>query len=328
MTRPIVALGADIGYLPGSKEDKMMHWMQPIFDNLAFMTHVAEENSALAAANAANAASAANVDSNTTNQAYKANNTFAALRDDDEGNASSTEAAANAHQTAQSSSLSGDRQRTTSGSEDGHAHRRRHGPRRRGQADPPSDKPVPPSPGRVQRHYRAMGYAAGGAAAPIVSAATAAVVASRTASIGGELGGGDANADGFADGVPGAYIAKASTQQLIHEKVQMEAITYLRGRSIQDEYVVVDECQNLTPHEVKTIISRAGEGTKIVLCGDPLQIDNPYVFFGERWEEWVCEGKRKGEGGLSASQFFLQSFQLLGRYDQRPDLRRRSPEGH
>ena len=41
--------------------------------------------------------------------------------------------------------------------------------------------------------------------------------------------------------------------------------------------MIVDECQNLTPHEVKTIISRAGEGTKIVLCGDPHQIDNPYL---------------------------------------------------
>lgn len=59
--------------------------------------------------------------------------------------------------------------------------------------------------------------------------------------------------------------------------VELEALSYIRGRSIPRQYIVVDEAQNLTPHEVKTIISRAGEGTKIVLTGDPFQIDNPYL---------------------------------------------------
>jgi PhoH-like ATPase len=59
--------------------------------------------------------------------------------------------------------------------------------------------------------------------------------------------------------------------------MQIEPLTYIRGRSIPNQYMIVDEAQNLTPHEVKTIISRAGEGTKIVLTGDPYQIDNPYV---------------------------------------------------
>jgi PhoH-like ATPase len=59
--------------------------------------------------------------------------------------------------------------------------------------------------------------------------------------------------------------------------VVLEALTYIRGRSIPGQYVIVDEAQNLTPHEVKTIISRAGEGTKMVLTGDPYQIDNPYL---------------------------------------------------
>ncbi|MBI4792132.1 MAG: PhoH family protein [Deltaproteobacteria bacterium] len=59
--------------------------------------------------------------------------------------------------------------------------------------------------------------------------------------------------------------------------VELEALTYIRGRSISGQYVIVDEAQNLTPHEVKTIISRAGEGTKMVLTGDPYQIDNPYL---------------------------------------------------
>ncbi len=59
--------------------------------------------------------------------------------------------------------------------------------------------------------------------------------------------------------------------------LQIEPLTYIRGRSIPNQFMVVDEAQNLTPHEVKTIVSRAGEGTKIVLTGDPYQIDNPYM---------------------------------------------------
>ncbi|HLM73619.1 MAG TPA: PhoH family protein [Polyangiaceae bacterium] len=59
--------------------------------------------------------------------------------------------------------------------------------------------------------------------------------------------------------------------------IQVEPLTYIRGRSLPHQYLIVDEAQNLTPHEVKTIITRAGEGTKIILTGDPYQIDNPYV---------------------------------------------------
>ncbi|WP_428268563.1 PhoH family protein [Haliangium sp.] len=59
--------------------------------------------------------------------------------------------------------------------------------------------------------------------------------------------------------------------------VQIEPLTYIRGRSLPNVYMIVDEAQNLTPHEVKTIITRAGEGTKIILTGDPYQIDNPYI---------------------------------------------------
>lgn len=59
--------------------------------------------------------------------------------------------------------------------------------------------------------------------------------------------------------------------------LQIEPLTYIRGRSIPHQFMVVDEAQNLTPHEVKTIVSRAGDGTKIILTGDPYQIDNPYM---------------------------------------------------
>ena len=61
------------------------------------------------------------------------------------------------------------------------------------------------------------------------------------------------------------------------KKIEMEAVTYIRGRSLPKMYIIVDEAQNLTPHEVKTIISRAGEGTKVILTGNPTQIDNPYL---------------------------------------------------
>jgi len=71
-----------------------------------------------------------------------------------------------------------------------------------------------------------------------------------------------------------------SIQELAHRgKVSLEAITYMRGRSIPYQFILIDEAQNLNQHEVKTIVSRAGEGSKIVLCGDPYQIDSPYLDF-------------------------------------------------
>jgi PhoH-like ATPase len=69
----------------------------------------------------------------------------------------------------------------------------------------------------------------------------------------------------------------------------VEAISYIRGRSIPRQFMVVDEAQNLTPHEVKTIVTRVGEGTKIVLTGDPYQIDNPYVDAESNGLTWLVE---------------------------------------
>ncbi|MBM5815846.1 MAG: PhoH family protein [Cyanobacteria bacterium K_Offshore_surface_m2_239] len=71
--------------------------------------------------------------------------------------------------------------------------------------------------------------------------------------------------------------------------LEVEAISYIRGRSIPRQYMVVDEAQNLTPHEVKTIVTRVGEGTKIVLTGDPYQIDNPYVDAESNGLTWLVE---------------------------------------
>ena len=59
--------------------------------------------------------------------------------------------------------------------------------------------------------------------------------------------------------------------------IEVEALTYIRGRSLPDQFIIIDEAQNLTKHEVKTILTRVGEGSKIVLMGDPEQIDHPYL---------------------------------------------------
>jgi PhoH-like ATPase len=59
--------------------------------------------------------------------------------------------------------------------------------------------------------------------------------------------------------------------------LELEALTYIRGRSIPNQFIIIDEAQNLTPHEVKTIVSRVGHGSKLILTGDPYQIDNPYL---------------------------------------------------
>ena len=59
--------------------------------------------------------------------------------------------------------------------------------------------------------------------------------------------------------------------------VEIEALAFIRGRSIARRFFILDEAQQLTPHEVKTVITRISEGSKIVLIGDPAQIDNPFV---------------------------------------------------
>ncbi|RPH38086.1 MAG: PhoH family protein, partial [Desulfobulbaceae bacterium] len=83
-------------------------------------------------------------------------------------------------------------------------------------------------------------------------------------------------------------------QLLKNQQVELEALTYIRGRSIPNQFIIIDEAQNLTPHEVKTIISRAGENTKMVLTGDPNQIDNPYLDSSSNGLSYAVE-KLKGQ---------------------------------
>jgi len=81
-----------------------------------------------------------------------------------------------------------------------------------------------------------------------------------------------------ASAVAGRVKGKKDLQSLFDlGMIEVEPLTYIRGRSMPNQYLIVDEAQNLTPHEIKTIITRAGEGTKVVLTGDPYQIDNPYI---------------------------------------------------
>ncbi len=91
-----------------------------------------------------------------------------------------------------------------------------------------------------------------------------------------------------------------STEQRIQKliadgRLVMEPLTYIRGRSIPHQFIIIDEAQNLTPHEVKTIISRVGEGTKIVVTGDVQQIDNPYLDSSSNGLSYAVE-RMKGLG--------------------------------
>ncbi|MEA2081817.1 MAG: PhoH family protein [Elusimicrobiota bacterium] len=95
-------------------------------------------------------------------------------------------------------------------------------------------------------------------------------------------------------------------------KIEVEALTYIRGRSIPKQFMIVDEAQNLTPHELKTIISRAGEDTKIVLTGDPYQIDNPYLDASSNGLTYVIE-RFKGQEVFSSLTFVKSERSPLAR---------------
>ena len=82
--------------------------------------------------------------------------------------------------------------------------------------------------------------------------------------------------------------------------IEVEALTYIRGRSIANAFIVIDEAQNLTAHEIKTILTRVGEGTKIVLTGDIEQIDNIYV--------------NEMSSGLTHAIEKLKAYKLSGHY--------------
>lgn len=95
---------------------------------------------------------------------------------------------------------------------------------------------------------------------------------------------------------PESHTTEQRINRLIGDgRLVLEPLTYIRGRSIPHQFMIVDEAQNLSPHEVKTIISRVGEGTKIVLTGDIEQIDNPYLDGSSNGLSYVVE-RMKGSG--------------------------------
>ena len=104
--------------------------------------------------------------------------------------------------------------------------------------------------------------------------------------------------------------------------IEIDAITYIRGRSIADAYLIIDEAQNLTAHEVKTILTRVGENTKIVLTGDIEQIDNVYTnetsngltYAIEKFKESTLSGHitfKKGERSKSCNRSFKTSLTFI-----------------
>jgi PhoH-like ATPase len=105
-------------------------------------------------------------------------------------------------------------------------------------------------------------------------------------------GGGGGSAGGMNGGAAG--IIKPYERLIRNGMVEIEALCFIRGRSIARRFFILDEAQQLTPHEVKTVITRIAEGSKIVLIGDPAQIDNPYV--DSRSNGLVyCHNKMRGQ---------------------------------
>jgi PhoH-like ATPase len=167
ISRPIIPLGPDIGYLPGELQEKLYNWMQPVYDNMELIAHLIQ------------GPESSSPHEHHKNCAHHNHNHW---------------------------------------DEDNQPHRRKH-----------------------KRHSRS------------------------------EENHGTR---------PPRSLPSLRVEQLINQgKLSLEAITYMRGRSIPYRYIFIDEVQNLTPHEVKTIVSRVGEGSKIVLAGDPYQIDSPYLDF-------------------------------------------------
>src|SRR5258706_440928 len=86
---------------------------------------------------------------------------------------------------------------------------------------------------------------------------------------------------------------RRSTDLMRSGSIVVEALSYIRGRSIANQFMIIDEAQNLTPLEVKTIVTRVGHGTKIIFTGDPYQIDNPYVDSSSNGFNYIISKFRK-----------------------------------
>jgi PhoH-like ATPase len=102
---------------------------------------------------------------------------------------------------------------------------------------------------------------------------------------------------------PGSRQAQKLDMLLKEEKLLISPLAYIRGRSLGKVFFIVDEAQNLTPHEMKTIITRAGEGTKMVFTGDVFQIDQPYL---DQWSNGLTHLGEKMKGQFLFEHIFLR----------------------
>ncbi len=177
VSRPIIPLGPDIGYLPGELQEKLYNWMQPVYDNMELISHIISGTEPGAH----------------TQQQHKNH-----YHD----------------QTPKHQNSENDQKRQDRQGRDKEQRKHKHHTHHNGHHTAPWDNKT------------------------------------------------------------------LSVERLVaQDRLSLEAITYMRGRSIPYRYIFIDEVQNLTPHEVKTIVSRVGDGSKIVLAGDPYQIDSPYLDF-------------------------------------------------
>ena len=102
---------------------------------------------------------------------------------------------------------------------------------------------------------------------------------------------------------PGSKMALKIDDMLKSEKLLISPLAYIRGRSLGKAFFIIDEAQNLTPHEIKTIITRAGEGTKMVFTGDIFQIDQPYL---DQWSNGLTHLGEKMTGQKLFQHVFLR----------------------
>ena len=137
------------------------------------------------------------------------------------------------------------------------------------------------------------------------------------------------------DGGAGEW-GRAATQDLVRSKIKVKSLNFMRGRTFLNKFVIIDEAQNLTPKQMKTLITRAGPGTKIICLGNLAQIDTPYLTEGssgltyavDRFKGWphgghitLARGERSRLSGLCVGRVVgLRLSGLLKRSPRRPFL--------
>jgi len=100
-----------------------------------------------------------------------------------------------------------------------------------------------------------------------------------------------------ANGQTGSW-GRAATGDLIRNRIRIKSLNFMRGRTFLNKFIIIDEAQNLTPHQMKTLVTRAGSGSKVVCLGNIAQIDTPYLtettsgltYVVDRFKDWAHSG--------------------------------------